>query len=85
MPGRVNVTREGIGFRMTAAGTSNEQPPITRPAAKPVVTDPARRPDVLLRKRRPADQESPAWVSITMFLGFSAVVVLLLRWVPGAA
>lgn len=71
--------------RMSAANAGNEQPPITRPAPRPVVTDPARRPDVLLRKRRPAGQESPWWVGVSMFLGCSAVVVLLMRWVPGAA
>lgn len=70
---------------MTAAGASDEHKTITRPPARPVDTDPARRPDVLLRKRRPAGEESPPWVSISLFLGFSAVVVLLMRWVPGAA
>ncbi len=70
---------------MSETSASGQQPALTKPVARPVVTDPARRPDVLLRKRRPADQEAPWWVNVSMFVGFSTIVVLLMRWVPGAA
>lgn len=48
-------------------------------------TDPARRPDVLLRVRREEGHEISAWWMIGAFIGVSAVVIVLLSFVPGAA
>ncbi|MEJ1155896.1 MULTISPECIES: UDP-N-acetylmuramyl pentapeptide phosphotransferase [Microbacterium] len=47
--------------------------------------DPARRPDVLLRVRREEGHEASAWWMIGAFVGVSAVVIVVMSFVPGGA
>lgn len=47
--------------------------------------DPARRPDVLLRVRRDEGHEISAWWMIGAFVVVSAVVIVVLSFVPGGA
>lgn len=47
--------------------------------------DPARRPDVLLRVRRDDGHEVNAWWLVGAFVGVSALVIVLLSFVPGGA
>ncbi|GAB3155962.1 MULTISPECIES: UDP-N-acetylmuramyl pentapeptide phosphotransferase [unclassified Microbacterium] len=47
--------------------------------------DPARRPDVLFRVRREEGHQPSPWWAIGAFVGVSAVVLLLLSFVPGGA
>jgi hypothetical protein len=49
------------------------------------VTDPARRPDVLFRVRREEGQQVNPWWMVGAFVGVSAVVIVLLSFVPGGA
>ncbi|GAA2970269.1 hypothetical protein JOD63_000891 [Microbacterium terrae] len=65
--------------------TSSASPQTGAHAVIANAVDPARRPDVLLRKRRDEGHEVSVWWMIGAFVGVSALVIVVLSFVPGGA
>lgn len=75
------TTDTGRILRVDAANAA----PVIPESAPAVHADPARRKDVLFRVRREHGQEASTWWGVGAFFVISALVILLLGWVPGDA
>lgn len=77
------TTATGRILRVDAAALAAHAEEVRTPASD--ISDPARRKDVLFRVRREQGHEPSVWWNVGAFLVTSALVVLLLGWVPGGA
>ena len=77
------TTATGRILRVDAAALADHAEEVRTPAS--AIPDPARRKDVLFRVRRDQGHEPSIWWNIGAFVVTSALVVLLLGWVPGGA
>ncbi|WP_298037230.1 hypothetical protein [uncultured Microbacterium sp.] len=84
-PVKMITTDTGRILRVTPADEAARAASTAAPTVTAAKVDPARRADVLFRKRRAEGHELSSWWMIGAFLGTSALVIVLLSWVPYSA
>ena len=84
-PVKMITTDTGRILRVTPGDEAARAASTAAPTVTAAKVDPARRADVLFRKRRAEGHELSSWWMIGAFLGTSALVIVLLSWVPYSA